>query len=223
MWSSPARIGAALALAVVLTSCGDGGGGGPEEPTGLTAAEACGGFAGQADAAAALKAVLGGARFEDDLSRRDRALSRLRDDAAAPWAASYRPQPVRYCGLRSTEGDPKDLRIEVGAVGKGPYLGPELATSVTAYASGLEAFSSSGIGRVYFSCRPEATAHAIVVGTTVRGPADAPDTDLGRRTRLITLANAAARDVAAELGCADTGLVEGVPATRQPEFTVPTD
>ncbi|WP_234439530.1 MULTISPECIES: hypothetical protein [Streptomyces] len=217
MRSAPARIGAAIAVAVVLTGCGGGDGGdGAKEPEGLRAAEVCGGFAKDADATAALKAVLGGARFEDDLSKRDRALARLRDDAAAPWADSYRPQPVKYCGLRPAEGGQKDLKVEVGAVGKGPYLGPELAESVTSYASGLEAFSSAGIGRVYFSCRPEATAHTIVVGTTAWGPAGVPDTDLDQRTRLVTLANAAARDVAAELGCTDTGLVEGVPAKTRP-------
>ncbi|MFE5910349.1 hypothetical protein ACFQ6B_14880 [Streptomyces wedmorensis] len=215
MRSAPVRIGVAVAVAAVLAGCG-GGGGGSEEPEGLAAAEVCGGFAKDADAAAALKAVLGGGRFDDDLSQHDRAVARLRDDAAAPWADSYRPQPVKYCGLRPVEGGPKDIEVEVGAVGKGPYLGPELAGSVTSYASGVEAFSSAGTGRVYFSCRPEATAHAIVVGTTVRGPAGVPDTDLDQRTRLVTLANAAARGVAAELGCTDTGLVEGVPAKTRP-------
>ncbi|MFB6839990.1 hypothetical protein [Streptomyces sp. NPDC056361] len=211
MWSAPARIGAAVVVAAVLTSCGGGGGGGTGEPEGRAAAEVCGGFAGDAATAAALQAVLGGERFEDDTSRAERALGRLRDDAAAPWADSYRPQPVKYCGLAPAEGGPKDLRIEVGAVGKGPYLGPSLAPSVTSYASGIEAFSSSGVGHVYFSCRLKAPAHEIVVETTVRGPAGVPDTDLEQRTRLITVANAAARDVAAALGCADTGLADGVP------------
>ncbi|MFF8840643.1 hypothetical protein [Streptomyces sp. NPDC015130] len=211
-----AGIGAAVAVAALLTGCSGGNGGdGTEETGGLTAAEACGGFAKGAPVAAALKAVLGTERYEDNLSKPDEALTALRDSAAEEWSDSYRPQPVTYCGLRPAEGGQKDLKIEVGAVGKGPYLNSKLAEKVTSYDSGLEAFSSSGLGSVYFSCRPEAPAHEIVVETTVWGPAGVPETDLEQRTRLITLANATARQVATALGCADPGLVEGVPPARR--------
>ncbi len=102
-------------------------------------------------------------------------------------------------------------------MGKGPYLGPELAPSVTSYRSGIEAFSSSGLAKLYFSCRLPALAHAIVVGTSVRGPAGVPDADPEQPTRLITLANAAARHVSAELGCAGDGLVKGYRRRRRAE------
>ncbi|SED27400.1 hypothetical protein SAMN05428939_4733 [Streptomyces sp. TLI_105] len=201
----------ALAVAAVLTGCGGGGGEATKEPEGLTAAEACGGFAKDPAATAALKAVLGGERFEDDLSKPEKALDRLREDAAAQWADSYRPQPVTYCGLQAADEASKNLRIEVNAVGKGPYLGPELAESVTSYATGVEAFSSSTLGKLFFSCRLKAPAHPIVVETAVQGPAGVEETDGEQRTRLITLANAAARDVSAKLGCEGDGLVTGVP------------
>ncbi len=209
MRSALSGIAVAGALAAVLTGCS--GGEATKEPEGLTAAEACGGFAKDAPAAAALEAVLGGERFEDDLSKPEKALDRLREDAAAPWADSYRPQPVRYCGLQAADEATQDVRIEVSAVGKGPYLGPELAKSVTSYATGVEAFSSSTLGKLYFTCRLKAPAHPIVVETAVRGPADVEETDLEQRTRLVTLANAAARDVSAKLGCEGDGLVTGVP------------
>ncbi|MER5311248.1 hypothetical protein ABT034_26050 [Streptomyces sp. NPDC002773] len=216
MRSALAGIGAALAMAALLTGCSDGGDGeAAQEPEGLTAAEACGGFAKESSTAAALKAVLDSERFEDDRSKPDKALDALRGDSRAPRADSYQPQAVRYCGLDPAEGGPKDLRIELVAVGKGPYLNSELAKSVTSYATGLQAFSSAGLGKLYFTCRLKAPAHDIVVETTIWGPAGHPDTDLEQRTRLITLANAAARQVSAELGCADTGLAEGVPATKR--------
>ncbi|MGW4723537.1 hypothetical protein [Streptomyces sp. NPDC004291] len=205
---------AAVALAALLAGCsgGDGGdGGGAAAPKGLSAAEVCGGFAGEAPAAAALGAVVGGGRFEDDRSKPDEALGGLRDAAAAPRADAYRPQPVRYCGIRPAGSGTEGIAIEVDAVGKGPYLGPELAPSVTSYASGIEAFSSSGLAKLHFSCRLAAPARAIVVRTSVRGPAGVPDTDLEQRTRLITLANAAARQISAALGCTGDGLVKGVP------------
>ncbi|MFG2898628.1 hypothetical protein ACGFZH_16330 [Streptomyces zaomyceticus] len=209
------RAGAAVVLAALLAGCSGGtaDGEGAKGPEGLTAAEACGGFASDAPVAAALEAVVGGEHVEDDRSRPDRAIERLRDDAAAPWADSYRPQPVRYCGLRAVDGGRKGLRIEVRAAGKGPYLGPDLARSVTSYATGREAFASSGSGRLYFSCRLGAPALPLVVEAVVRGPADVPQTDLRHRTRLITLANAAARQVSAKLGCEGDGLATGVPKT----------
>ncbi|MFF7437210.1 hypothetical protein [Streptomyces sp. NPDC008122] len=216
MRSALTGIGTALAVAALLTGC-SGGGESTKEPEGLTAAEACGGFAKDAPVSAALKAVLGGDRFEDDLSKPEKAVERVREDAAAPWADSYRPQPVTYCGLQSAEEASRNLRIEVNAAGKGPYgPGPKLAKEVTSYTSGLAAFTSSGLGYVYFSCRLKAPAHEIAVETTIWGPAGVPDTDQAQRTRLITLANAAARHVAAELGCTGTGLVTGLPAKTRP-------
>ncbi|MGW9435403.1 hypothetical protein [Streptomyces sp. NPDC055607] len=204
---------AAVAALALLTGCsgGDDDDGGAA-PQGLPAAGVCGGFAREAPVAAALEAAVGGGRFEDDLSKPDEALAGLRDAAAAPWADTYRPRPVRYCGLRPAGGGAEGVAIEVAAAGKGPYLGPELAPSVTSYRSGIEAFSSAGLAKLYFSCRLPAPARAIVVQTSVRGPAGVPDADPEQPTRLITLANAAARHVSAELGCAGDGLPKGVPA-----------
>ncbi|MFF9848236.1 hypothetical protein [Streptomyces litmocidini] len=212
MRSALTGIGAAVAVAALLTSCSDKQA--PAAPQGLTTAEACGGFAKEPAAAAALKAVLGDERFEDDLSKPEKALDRLRDDAAAPWADSYRPLPVKYCGLQSAEEVSRNLKIEVNATGKGPYgPDPKLAEKVTSYTSGLAAFTSSGLGHVYFTCRLKAPAHETVVETTIWGPAGVEETDLAQRTRLITLANAAARDVSAKLGCeGEDGLAIGVPA-----------
>ncbi|MEU2231836.1 hypothetical protein [Streptomyces vietnamensis] len=214
MRSALTGIGTALAVAAVLTGCGGGGGGATKEPEGLTAAEACGGFAEDVPVSAALKGVLGGDRFEDNLSKPEKAVERVREDAVAPRADSYRPQPVTYCGLQSAEEVSRNLKIEVVAAGKGPYgPGPKLAERVTSYASGLAAFTSSGLGHVYFSCRLKEPAREVVVETTIWGPAGVPDTDLEQRTRLITLANAAARQVSAKLGCqGEDGLATGVPA-----------
>lgn len=83
---------------------------------------------------------------------------------------------------------------------------------MTSYSAGLLAYSSSGIGHLYFACRRGAPARDLVIETAVWGPPGVPDTDLTQRTRLITVANAAARRVATELGCTGTGLAPAVPA-----------
>ncbi|MER5962485.1 hypothetical protein [Streptomyces sp. NPDC002057] len=212
MRSASVGAGAVLAVAALLTSCSSGDGGGDTAPKGAAAAEVCEGFAGDAPAAAALRAVMGAERFTDDLSEPEEALDGLRDATRVPRADTYRPRPLTYCRLLPAEGGTTDLAVELGTAAKAPGLRPEHAGTVTSYTSGLQAFSSSGIGRLYFSCRLPAPAHGIVVETVVRGPAGVPDGDLEQRTRLITLANAAARQVSAELGCAGDGLAPGVPA-----------
>ncbi|CAM5230471.1 hypothetical protein [Streptomyces narbonensis] len=213
MRAAVAGIGAAVAVAVLLTGCSGGDAGdGAQEAKGLTAAEVCRGFAKDAPTAAALKAAMGSERFRDDLSEPDRALDLLKDATKAPPADSYRPQPVKYCRLLPAESEKDSLSIEFGPAQKAPGLNSEHAKVVTSYASGLQAYSSSGIGRLYFSCGLKAPAHDIVVEAAVHGPGGVPDTDLEQRTRLITLANAAARQVSAELGCEKDGLAAGVPS-----------
>ncbi|WP_260605747.1 hypothetical protein [Streptomyces sp. WAC01280] len=213
MRSALTRLGAAVAVAALLTSCSGGNDdGGAEEPKGLTAAEVCGGFAKDPASTAALKAAMSSERFRDNLSASEKALDLLRDATRAPLADSYRPQPVKYCWLLAEETGKDSLAIELSPTQRAPGLHPDHAKVVTSYTSGLQAFSSSTLGHVYFSCRLKAPAHTIVVDTTVRGPVPFPETDLEQRTRLITVANAAARQVSAELGCEDDGLATGVPS-----------
>lgn len=155
---------------------------------------------------------MGSERFRDSLSNPEKALDLLRDATSAPLADSYRPQAVKYCGLLPMESGKDSLSIELNPAREAPGLHPEHAKKVTSYTTGLQAFSSSGLGRIYFSCRLKAPAHEIVVETVVRGPGGVPETDVAQRTRLITLANAAARQVSGELGCEDDGLATGVPS-----------
>ncbi|MFV6028468.1 hypothetical protein [Streptomyces sp. NPDC056264] len=219
MRSALTRLGAAAAVAALLTSCsgGNDGGAGTNEPSGLSASEVCrGGFAEDAAATAALEAVMGGGRFDDGLAKSepDKALDELRKASPEQWAESYRPESRRYCWFWPAEdgGSEKDLQIQLSPAKSAPGLLPEHAKKVTSYASGLQAYASSGFSRVYFSCRMKSPAHEIVVETVVRGPAGIPDADPDQRTRLITLANAAARQVSKELDCEKDGLATGMPS-----------
>ncbi|MFE5593375.1 hypothetical protein [Streptomyces sp. NPDC056549] len=156
---------------------------------------------------AALKAVMGSDRFDEGSAKPKQAIDGLRKASREQWAADYRPESVRYCWLWPAKGDgQKDLMVELTPTRKAPGLHPDHAKVVTSYASGLQAFSSSGLGFLYFSCGLKAPAHDIVVELKVRGPAGVPETDLEQRTRLITLANTMAQKVSGELGCQDDGL-----------------
>ncbi|WP_328944439.1 hypothetical protein OG259_25910 [Streptomyces sp. NBC_00250] len=214
MRSALGRIGVAAVAAALLTSCSGGDGGdATKEPEGLAAAEVCRGFAKDAAVTAALKTATDSERFHDGLSasQPDKALDLLRDATRAPLSDSYRPQPRPYCKIWRVGDIDKDLKIELSPASKAPGMDPELLKKVTLYTSGALAYSSSGLGNVYFSCDLKEPAHDFVVETTIWGPAGIPDADLEQRTRLITLANAAARQVSAELGCQGDELATGVP------------
>ncbi|MFF3836125.1 hypothetical protein [Streptomyces sp. NPDC001930] len=158
---------------------------------------------------------MGGGRFDEGFAKPEKALEQLREASPEQWAESYRPEMLRYCWFWPAEGgSEKDFQIQLRPARSAPELGPEHAKKVTSYASGLQAYASSSFSRIYFSCRLKAPARETVVETVVWGPAGVPETDPVRRARLVTLANAAARQVSGELGCSDTGLVEGVPPVK---------
>lgn len=221
-----ARIAAALAALSLLTSCSGGDGGtGTTVVKGRLAADVCGGLAGEAAVASALKDLTGAERFHDDLSDPEKGLALLRDASRAPLADSYHPQAVPYCWLLSVEkGDKRDgspegatsIRFEVAPISKAPGLGPGRADEVTSFASGVLAYASDDFARVYFPCRPRGATYEIIVETTVWSPRGMDETASGDvPTRLITVANAAARQVSAKLGCTNDRLAVGVPAPTQ--------
>ncbi|KQX52701.1 MULTISPECIES: hypothetical protein [unclassified Streptomyces] len=217
MRSALTRIGAAVAVAAVLTGCsggsgsdGGGDGDGTEKAGGVSAAAVCGGvFAGDAAATAALEGALGAERFEEGSPKPEEALGLLRDASRAPLADSYRPQPVKYCDLHAAGSVENDLSVRLAPAQGAPGLNAEHAKKVTSYASGLQAFSSSAVGYVYFSCGLTAPARKTVVEVKVWGPPGTPETDLKQRDRLMTLTNTAARKVSKELGCQGDGLATG--------------
>ncbi|MDV9191630.1 hypothetical protein R6L23_26055 [Streptomyces sp. SR27] len=229
MRSALTRIGAAVAVAAVLTSCSGGtgsgngsGGDGTEQPGGVSAAEICGGvFAGDAAATAALEGAMGAERFEEGSSKSEKALGLLRDATHAPLADSYRPQPVKYCDLHAAGSGGTDLSVQLAPAHGAPGLNAEHAKKVTSYASGLQAFSSSAVGYLYFSCGLAAPAHKTVVEVKVWGPPGTPETDLKQRDRLMTLTNTAARKVSKELGCQEDGLATGTLKTVPNPTTAP--
>ncbi|MFF9198623.1 hypothetical protein ACF09L_25750 [Streptomyces sp. NPDC014779] len=205
-----AKAAVALTAAAVLAGCSGGG----AEPAGSrtrAAAEVCGGFAEDAATAAALKGVMGAERYEEGASHPDRAVAELRELVRAGQENPARPQGHTYCRLRPATPDGQDLTLLVNGVAEAPGQDPRL-TATTWYASGARAFATHGHAKVYFPCRPKPSDRGIVIETEASAPDGTAETDPQRRTRLVTLANAAARHVAAELGCTDTKLAVGVPA-----------
>lgn len=133
-----------------------------------------------------------------------------------------RSQPVPCCrllpvgtGEQAREAG-ASLTVELVPARKAPGLHRYQVGTVTSLATGAQAYAAAGLARVYFPCRPRGAAREIVVHTVVRGPGDAEETSGEERTRLIALANAAALQESAKLGCPDDRLAPGVPSPLPP-------
>ncbi|MEU9705084.1 hypothetical protein [Streptomyces sp. NPDC047981] len=214
MAASRARTGFALALlglsAVACSSGSDDG-----SPAGATASEVCGGFAKDAPSTAVLKAVMDTDRFSSRLSEPEKAIESLRAAAREGRSSETgkpRAQAVPYCWLLPAEGGGEaSLRVLLSPESGIPEHDPRFGDGVTYFSSGGRAYASDNSASVFFTCRMKAPAHEIVVRAGLEAPTGGKPGGDDPRVRVITLANAAARDVAAELGCEGSGLSSGVP------------
>ncbi|MER5207691.1 hypothetical protein [Streptomyces sp. NPDC002825] len=202
--------------ALVLAATGCTQGTDDASAKGQAASEVCGAFAKEPRVASALEAVAGkGVRLTSDRSEPDRVVGELRKAARTPQSGKKRMRGIPFCTLEAAEDGKNVLSITLREALAVP--GSDISKGfVTVYATGRLATSSDLYAAIYFTCRMPAPAHTIVLDAELEradeNEADGP----GIRDEQIVLANAAARHLAGELGCADTGLVEGVPAKARP-------
>ncbi|ROQ32634.1 hypothetical protein EDD98_1626 [Streptomyces sp. PanSC19] len=200
----------AAALAMAAAGCTPGSD--DAAPRGQTASEVCGGFAQEPAAASALEAIAGkDVRLTADRSEPDRVLAELRKAARTPQSGKQRMEGIPFCTLEAAGDEKNVLSITLREALAVP-AGEAAKASVTAYSTGRLATSSDLFASVYFTCRTPAPAHEIVLDAELERADENEADHAGIRDEQITLANAAARHVAAELGCTGTGLVEGTPA-----------
>ncbi|WP_030692034.1 hypothetical protein [Streptomyces globisporus] len=204
----------AAALAMAAAGCTPGSD--DAAPAGQSASEVCGGFAGEPGAASALEAIAGkDVRLTADRSEPDEVLGELRKAARTPQSGKQRMEGIPFCTLEAA-GDEKNVLTVTLREALAVPTGEASKASVTAYSTGRLATSSDLFASVYFTCRMPAPAHEIVLDAELERADENEADHAGIRDEQITLANAAARHVAAELGCAGTGLVKGVPAKARP-------
>ncbi|MFI2350151.1 hypothetical protein ACH492_24480 [Streptomyces sp. NPDC019443] len=202
---------AAVVVMAVTTGCSSDSGGG-DRGQGKPADEVCGAFAKDDAASAALNAISGGGNFTSSLSEPEKVIVALREAARTQSSAQERAQSRHFCWLLPAEGGETDLIIDFREVTGVPQRDARLEDSVTYFSTGGLASSSDSLASVFFKCRMKAPAHEIVIAAQLRGPAGNNASKKGIRGNQITVANAAARKVAADLGCQnDTKLVSGVP------------
>ncbi|MEU2078976.1 hypothetical protein [Streptomyces sp. NPDC013489] len=199
-------------LALSATACSSGG---DDVAKGQPASEVCGGFAGEPAAASALEAIAGkGASLTSDGSEPERVLTDLRQAARTPQPGKKRMKGIPFCTLEMA-GDEKNVLGITFREALAVPTGDSVKEFATFYSTGRRATSSDLYASIYFTCRMPAPAHAIVLDVELERADENEADHPGIRDEQITLANTAARKVAAELGCAGTELVEGVPAAAR--------
>lgn len=197
-----------MAMTAGCTSNSDGG----DEAKGKPAGEVCGAFAADAPASAALKAIAGDGNFTSDLSEPDKVLDTLRAASRTEQSGKQRMQGISFCSLRPAKGGEKGLRIEFREALALPSRDAEDEAVATFFSTGELASSSDAFAPVYFKCRMKAPAHEIIIAAELERTGGDETSQKKIRANQITVANAAARKVAAVLGCQnDTKLVSGVP------------
>ncbi|MFF0060720.1 hypothetical protein ACFYRC_04060 [Streptomyces sp. NPDC005279] len=197
-----------MAVTAGCTSNSDGG----DEAKGKPAGEVCGAFAAEAPAFAALKAIAGDGNFTSDLSEPDKVLDTLRKASRTEQSGKTRPQGIPSCWLLPAKGGELDLRIDSREALEVPDRDARLEKSVTYFSTGERASSSDSRATVYFKCRMKAPAHEITISGELQQSDENGAPEKGIRAHQVTVVNAAARKVAADLGCQNaTKLVNGVP------------
>ncbi|MFE2556841.1 hypothetical protein ACFXGT_12530 [Streptomyces sp. NPDC059352] len=203
----------AVVLVMAVVGCTPGSD--SATPKGQPASEVCGGFAADPVVATALEAIAGkGASLTSDGSEPDRVLTDLRKAARTPQSGKKRLRGIPLCRLE-TAGDEKDVLSITLREALAVPTSDASKEFVTSYSTGRLATSSDLFASIYFTCRMPAPAHEIVLVTELDRADENESDHPGIRDEQITLAHAAARHVAAALGCADTRLVRGVPAKAQ--------
>lgn len=197
------------ALALVLlsvTACsGDGGDTAAKD---RSAAEVCGGFAKSGPALTALTALVGGDGLSDDRSEPDATLKALKE-ADGKLATDELANGSAFCRLRKV-GEREsvlDINFREALIIPGTP-GDEI---FRAFATGGEAKSSTRYAKILFNCRTPGSAKGLIVAAELERSNKISASDRDIAVHQITVLNAAARTVAARLGCEDTNLVDGVP------------
>ncbi|MET9801333.1 hypothetical protein [Streptomyces sp. NPDC006368] len=199
-------------VAVVLAVSGCSSGEGDDAAKGRRVEETCGAFAKSPPASTAFKSIAGTENVDEDRSEPDRVLKDLRAAALKPQSGKTLMEAIPFCSPKSAR-DGKDVFLltfrEALALPGRDAASEKVATF---FASGELASASDLRASVYFTCRMKSPAHDILIAAELERAEEnqVPQRDI--RSDQVTVVNAAARKVAADLGCQnDTKLVTGTP------------
>lgn len=193
-------------IAVATTGCDSGDGG----DAAANSKEVCGHFARDADVATALSRISGTDRFSESRSQRKRTLADLRAaDGKSDSAEELQGSPL--CVLKSADGDNRILSIYFRDAATVTEATAENKKTFTFYNTGQSAMATDRLASIYFGCRmPDSSKRVIINGTLERENAVDISGKEAAGQQMFVL-NAAAHQVAKDLGCDGAGLSEKPP------------
>ncbi|MGA5727028.1 hypothetical protein ACPCI1_00100 [Streptomyces seoulensis] len=196
----------AIALLGTLSACSGGPQGGN---SGVQAGEVCGKFAHAPSVASALAKLAGADRFSESGSEPEKALATLR--AADGKVDDSELDGVPQCLLRPPSGGEPVVTVSFREAVVVLKADPESEKTYTYYRTGASASASHRWATIYFRCRMTKPEKNLVINVSLERESSVKLSGKQEVDDQMLVVNAAAKDVARQLGCGGTGLSEEAP------------
>ncbi|MFF9378759.1 hypothetical protein ACF1BB_30095 [Streptomyces griseoluteus] len=196
----------AIALLGTISACSAGT---QKRDEGVQASAVCGKFAHAPAVASALAKLAGTARFSENGSEPKRALATLR--AADGKVDDSEMDGVPQCRLRPPSGGDHLVTVSVREAVVILKANPESEKSYTYYRTGASASASHRWATIYFRCRMTNPEKNVIINASLERESSVKLSGKREVDDQMLVANAAAQDVAQQLGCQGTNLSKGAP------------
>ncbi|MER8028046.1 hypothetical protein ABTZ78_03575 [Streptomyces bauhiniae] len=194
-----------IALLCLVTACSADAG----DDSGIRAGEACGKFAHDPSVESALTKIAGTERFSDHGSEPKEALATLR--ASDGKVGAFETMGVPNCLLRPAAGKGRLVTIYFREAVVILKANSESEKTSTFYRTGASAASEERVSSIYFHCRMAKPKKDIVVNARLERESKVKLSGKEAADNQMIVTNAAARNVAQQLGCQGTDLSAGAP------------
>ncbi|MFJ5521279.1 hypothetical protein ACIQB4_30110 [Streptomyces griseoluteus] len=196
----------AVALLGTVAACS---GGAQQRDEGVHASAVCGKFAQAPSVASALAKLAGTARFSEDGSEPNKALATLR--AADGKVDDSEMDGVPKCILRPPSGGDHLVTVSFREAVVVLKANPESEKSYTYYRTGASASASHRWATIYFRCHMTKPEKNVIINASLERESSVKLSGKREVDNQMLVANAAAQDVAQQLGCQGTNLSKGAP------------
>ncbi|MGW2212783.1 hypothetical protein [Streptomyces sp. NPDC001781] len=196
----------ALTLLGAISACS---GGVQEDDEGVQASEVCGKFAYAPSIASTLTRLAGAERFSESGSEPEKALATLR--AADGKVDDAEMDGVPKCLLRPPSGGDRLVTLSFREAVVILKANPESEKSYTYYRTGASASASHRWATIYFRCHMSKPKKSFIINASLERESNVKLSGKQEVDDQMLVTNAAARDVAQQLGCQETNLSEGAP------------
>ncbi|MFJ6908538.1 hypothetical protein ACWERF_28685 [Streptomyces griseoluteus] len=194
-----------IALLCLITACSADAG----DDSGIRAGEACGRLAHDPSVESALTKIAGTDRFSDHGSEPKEALATLR--ASDGEVGAFETMGVPGCLLRPAEGGGQLVTVYFREAVVILKANAESEKTSTYYRTGASAASEGRVSSIYFHCRMTKPKKDIIVNARLERESKVKISGKEAADNQMLVANAAAQDVAQQLGCQGTNLSKGAP------------